>query len=314
MEEEEKGEANSEVEEVREKKSVGSVGQEQVQDLLFSEKLSWQAIIYDLINTEQLDPWNIDLSLLSGKYLEKVRELEEANFFVSSKVLLAASLLLRIKSEILLSKDIQTLDDILFGKKDEKKYSQERIELDDEIPELVPRTPLPRFKKVSLHELMSSLGKAIQTETRRIQRVVVERQREYETQAVMPKNTINIRDQIKDIYSKLRDAFSLREERLAFSELVELHKGKDKMATFVPLLHLDHQHRVLLEQEGHLEEIWIWLKSLHERKNKALLEVMRKEVEVEIEKANLELTDEEKEREENLSSDFKDPLGELDSS
>ena len=48
------------------------VGQDQIHDLLFGEKLSWQAIIYDLINTEQLDPWDIDLTLLSSKYLEKI--------------------------------------------------------------------------------------------------------------------------------------------------------------------------------------------------------------------------------------------------
>jgi hypothetical protein len=72
---------------------VEKVGQEQIHDLLFEEKLSWQSIIYDLINTEQLNPWDINIAVLSQKYLERVRELEEANFFISSKVLLAASLL-----------------------------------------------------------------------------------------------------------------------------------------------------------------------------------------------------------------------------
>src|SRR3989344_6141517 len=148
------------------------VGQEQIHDLLMSDKLSWQAIIYDLINTEQLDPWDINIALLAQKFLERVREIEEANFFISSKVLFAAALLLRIKSEILLQEDIQTLDDILFGKKEEKRYIQERIELDEEVPGLVVRTPLPRFKKVTLQELMSALGKAIKTENRRIHKIV----------------------------------------------------------------------------------------------------------------------------------------------
>ena len=102
-----------------------SVKQEQIHDLLFSREIGWQEIIYDLINTEQLDPWDINLSVLTNKYLAKIQELEEADFFVSSKVLLAASLLLRIKSEILLNHYIPSLDDILFGKKEEKKYVQE---------------------------------------------------------------------------------------------------------------------------------------------------------------------------------------------
>ena len=119
-------------------------------------------------------------------------------------------------------------------------------------------------------------------------------------------------DQIKDIYGMLREVFSSREERLAFSELVQNVEGRDKMATFVPLLHLDSQHRILLEQEGHLEEIWIWLKSLHEKKNKALLEVMRKEVEAEIETADLEFSDEEIERAGHLEEEFKKALDGLE--
>lgn len=264
-------------------KEIERVGQEQIHGLLFSEKLSWQAIIYDLINTEQLNPWDIDISVLAQKYLEKVRELEEANFFISSKVLLAAALLLRIKSEILLNNDLPELDEVLFGKEEEgKKYVQERIELDDEIPELVPRTPLPRFRKVGLHELMAALGKAIQTESRRIKRVVIARQHEIEAGIGLPHNRINIRDEIRAVYKRLMEIFSGREKKLAFSELA-VESGKKKFSTFVPLLHLNQQNRIVLEQDGHLSEIYIWTKKLYEKKNAALLEVLRKEAEAAME-------------------------------
>src|SRR3989344_8359762 len=155
---------------IKKRSEISKIGQEQIHRLLFGEKLSWQAIIYDLINTEQLDPWDIDLAILSVKFLEKVRKLEEANFFVSSKVLFAASLLLRIKTEIVLNQYLPNLDYILFGEKKEKKYVQERLELGEDVPELVPRSPLPRFRKVTLQELISALGKAITTENRRIRK------------------------------------------------------------------------------------------------------------------------------------------------
>ena len=256
----------------------GSVGQEQIHDLLFSDSLSWQAIIYDLINTEQLNPWAIDVEVLSQKYLERIKDLEEANFFVSSKVLLAASLLLRIKSEILLNRDIQSLDDILFGKKEEKKSEQTKIEFDEDVPDLIPRTPLPRLKKVSLNELMEALGKAIKTETRRIKRVVVDQQQKIETAISMPKKTINIQDRIKDVYARLESKLKGRSDRFSFSEFVDSH-NIDKLSTFVPLLHLDNQHKVYLEQENHLEEIWIWLKKMYESKNYEILQKFKKEVE-----------------------------------
>ena len=110
-----------------------SVGQNQVHDLLFNRELGWQEIIYDLINTEQLDPWNINISVLSEGFLLKIQNYEETDFFVSSKVLLAAALLLRIKSEMILSRYMKSIDEILFGgNEDGKRSSFERIELDED--------------------------------------------------------------------------------------------------------------------------------------------------------------------------------------
>lgn len=254
------------------------VGQEQIHELLFQEKLSWQAIIYDLINSEQLDPWDIDISLLSAKYLERIKELEEANFFVSSKVLLAASLLLRIKSEIVLNEDLPALDELLQGKKEEKKYTQERIELDEDIPFLVPRTPLPRFRRVTLEELMRALDTAIKTETRRIKREILFRQQEREIGIAIPKRAFNLQDKIRELYRKLEDIFSTRDGKLAFSELTHAHTREERIIQFVALLHLDTQQRVWLEQEGHFEEIWIWLKTIYEEVNKDKLNALRTEV------------------------------------
>jgi segregation and condensation protein A len=286
-----------------------SVSQEQIHELLFSDKLSWHAIIYDLINTEQLNPWDLDLVLLSNKYLEKIKLLEEANFFVSSKVLLAASLLLRIKSEILLNHYLPSLDDILFGKEEEKKeYKQDRIMLDEEIPGLNPRSPLPRFRKVSLQELMSALGKAINTENRRIKKVVVARQYEMEANVAMPKQRINLKDRISAVYAKVRGVFENREERLAFSEISGM-SNTERIATFVPLLHLDAQHKVFLEQEKTFDEIWIWLKNVYDKKYANELAAMRKEVEQEIEEMNKNMSKEEQERVDEIEEAFDNPIG-----
>ena len=147
------------------------IDQNQFFDLITSEELSWQSIIYDLIKTEQLDPWDIDLAVLAEKYVQTIQQLEDADFFISSKVLLACSLLLRLKSEILINSYIQDLNNALYGRKDEKRYELERIEINkDELPTLTPRTPMARHRKVTLKELMSALDHAITTENRRIKK------------------------------------------------------------------------------------------------------------------------------------------------
>ncbi len=285
------------------------VGQEQIHGLLFGDQLSWQSIVLDLINSEQLDPWDIDLVVLTNKYLEKIREFEEANLFVSSKVLFAAALLLRIKSEILLNRDLPSLDEILFGRKEEKRYEQERIELDEEVPELVQRTPLPRHRKVSLQELLSALGKAITTENRRIKKVVVAKQQEIETAIAIPKGTINLRDLVKNVYGKLKSFFTPeRAHPVSLTELLgnKSHIKEERVNHFVPLLHLDTQHKVLLEQEKHLEEIYIWMKEVHDKKFAQELEQMKREAEIEMQKDLLEQQQEDsykKEKEEMIDDE-----------
>ncbi|MEM4230472.1 MAG: segregation/condensation protein A [Candidatus Pacearchaeota archaeon] len=237
---------------------VEKINQEQIFNLITGKEVSWQAIIYDLINTEQLNPWDIDLILLANKYIEKVREMEEANFLVSGKVLLAASFLLRLKAEILLEKEIRSLDEILFGNKEKENKPLEKIEIDySEIPEIYPKTPLPRLKKVSLQELMVALNKAISTENRRIKREVLKIQVEKQTDFVLPKTKINIKSKIKNLFNKILCLVKTR-EKVSYKEIAG-EKKEDKISCFLPVLHLDTQKKIYLEQEKHFEDIWIWL-------------------------------------------------------
>jgi len=290
-----------------EKEQKNSVNQDQIHDLLFNREIGWQEIIYDLINTDQLDPWNINIVILTEGYLEKIQKYEEADFFVSSKVLLAASLLLRIKSEILLNKYIQSIDEILFGQKEKSSIAFERIELNEEIPELIPRSPMPRFRKVTLQELMESLNKAITTENRRIKREIINTNALRETGISLPKRKHSIKDKIREIYSQLSKHFEQNNEqkKISFTELI----GKDReqrIIAFFPLLQLDHQKKVWLEQPKHFEEIHIWMHKTYLKHNPDPFADLREEIEEEKEK----LDSEEKKRLKKINKDFENPLGE----
>ncbi len=278
---------------------VEKINQEQLYDMLTNKEVSWQNIIYELVQTEQLDPWDIDISLLARRYLEKIKELEETNFFISSKVLLAASLLLRIKSEILLNRYIKSLDEILFGKKEEKKELK-KVEIEEsELPELLPRTPLPRFRQVTLQELMSALNKAINTEQRRIKREISEKRAEKLSQVDIPKTRVNIRERIRQIYAKIRIYLKKKpKNKLSFTELVGEGR-EEKLATFLPLLHLDNQQKVWLEQEKHFDEIWIWLYEVYKKQ-------AFRETEHDVNK--IELDKEKGKKAEKIDEDFNNPL------
>jgi segregation and condensation protein A len=238
----------------------GKVGNSEVYDLLVSRELSWQQIIYDLIQSEQLDPWDIDLSILAQKYLEKIHNLEETNFILSSKILLAAAILLRIKSELLLKYYIKSLDEILFGKEDEKEKIPFNINLDD-VNDLMPRTPLPRMRKVTLQELMSALNRAIMTEHRRIKREIYMKHATTRFDSFLPKRKTNIRLKIREVYQKIIRFFAKDEEQKMSYSLLTNNSREEKLNSFMPILHLDNQEKIMIEQLKHFDEIYIYLKS-----------------------------------------------------
>jgi segregation and condensation protein A len=239
------------------------INQEQVYDLITGEEIGWQEIIYDLIKTEQLDPWDINLVVLADKYLEKIRQMEEDNFFLSSKVLLACALLLRLKAELLVNKYIQDLNEILYGRKEEKSKVYERIEIDEsELPLLVPKTPLPRARKISLQELMTTLNNAIETESRRIRKEIKQIQAEKSVLVVLPKlDRINLKDRIKEIYIRIQRHINEARIKMTFSELAPTNK--EKLAAFLPILHLSNQEKLYLNQENHFEEISMYLEKVN---------------------------------------------------
>ena len=67
--------------------------------LMQKDEITWQSIIYDLVRTGEMDPWDIDISVLSKRYLETLKTLKEAHFLISGKIVLAAAILLKIKSD-----------------------------------------------------------------------------------------------------------------------------------------------------------------------------------------------------------------------
>lgn len=238
------------------------ISQGQFYDMITNDDLGWQTIIFDLVRTEQLDPWNIDIGVLADRYLEVVQAMEEANFIVSSKVLHACALLLRMKSEILVNRDLPALDEVIYGKKDERKPEPIKIELDeDELPLLIPKTPLPRSRKVGLQELLKALSQAIETENRRIRKEIRVRQAQKATEIVLPHlNRVPLKDRIKLIYGLIRQR--LREEmiEMKYSELAP--SRQEKISSFLPVLHLYSETKLHLYQPKHFEDILLSIKKI----------------------------------------------------
>ncbi len=270
------------------KEQVAKIGNNQLYEVVVGRDPNWRTIIYELIHTEQLDPWDIDIVLLTKRYFEKIAEYEEADFYISSKVLLAAALLLRLKSEFLLNIHIQSIDEILFGKKEQvQKKETEIIEIDDNIlPLLIPKTPLPRARRVTLTELMNALQKAINTESRRIKREVDIKTAKKISEINLPEfKRTDLKERIKELYANIltninRKAINSKKDlnKITYNELVKGERA-EKLACFLPLLHLSNTKKLWVEQERHLDEIWIYLYKYFEKNPDSFIEELKDDIE-----------------------------------
>ncbi len=244
--------------------------QQQIFDLLLdSDEVTWQSIIYKLVREEGMDPWDIDISLLSKKYIQMLKKLKEMDFRISGKVLLAAAIMLRLKSTRLVGEDMNQLDMLIASAEQaseeqlaEDFYSQLEGELDGAyagagvvagFPRLMPKTPQPRVRKVSVYDLIESLEKALEVNQRKVLRSIPRRE------IRRPTKEADITSRIADVYKKIMGLFS-KDKPLFFNNLLSTETKEEKLSTFVPLLHLAKDRKVDLDQKQHFGPIQILLR------------------------------------------------------
>ncbi|MEK6934787.1 MAG: segregation/condensation protein A [Nanoarchaeota archaeon] len=224
--------------------------------LLNEDEITWQSIIYDLVKSEEMDPWDINISMLTKKYLETIKELEEHNFFISGKVVLAASILLKIKSNKLLNENLVEFDNLLFPPEEDLLADEDDTSEfigEEKIPKLLIKTPQARKRKVNLNDLMEALQMALEVDERR---KIRKRDERVLREIDLPTKKVDISALIKSLYSRIKEFFK-KHPKITFTQLLPSEKKEDKIYTFIPLLHLDSQNKINLNQEKPFSEIEI---------------------------------------------------------
>ena len=234
---------------------------ERIFTILFSktDEITWQNIIYGLVKSEEMDPWDINITVLSQKYIDMLRTLKEHDFRISGKVLLASAILLKMKSNRLVGEDLDELDRLLIGAEDEideLNFEEHGSNLAaPEIPPLIPRTPQPRKRKVSIFDLVDALERALEVKKRRLTNSIPPLALE------VPKVERDITEVIKDVYNRIRAFFLTNlDGTLTFTKLISSEKKEDKILTFIPLLYLSQQNKIEIMQEIPFGEIVIIFK------------------------------------------------------
>lgn len=235
--------------------------QDKIFDIVFAQDdLNWKDLIYDLVRQEGMDPWNINVSLLAEKFLRMLNKLKKMDFRVSGKMVLTASLLLKIKSDKLLQDGIQGLDDLINGIPEddslEEGFEYEQYDLKqflNDQKKIIPRTPQPRERKVSVFDLVNALEQALDIDLKR-QRVL-SRQNENKDVVRAPVQTFDLSAAMEQIQINLQGLFKNVDTKVFFTDLVPSNTKKDIVYTFLPLLHLENQQKVGLIQKEHFGDI-----------------------------------------------------------
>lgn len=236
---------------------------EQIFKILFeNDELTWKQIIFGLIEAEEMDPWDIDLSLIAQRFLEMLKTLKKLDFRISGKMVLASAILLKMKSTKLIDEEIAALDNLINSTEESEIALFELPDgtiavdvLQGERPKLFPKTPQPRKRKVSVYDLIEALEQALEVDAKRV-RIAPKMIKE----AKLPENKVDMHEIIKSVYDQVNKHYEQKNAPLlTFDDLVPSDNPQDRVLTFIPLLHLDCQRKVDVLQDAPFTTIAIAL-------------------------------------------------------
>lgn len=243
--------------------------EDRVYDLIFNEEdPSWESLIYQLVRDGKIDPWDIDISVLTKEYLKIINNIKNFNFRISGKVILAAAILLKLKSKVLGLQEFVELTE----EPEDEVYS---IAFPDLVPEnsldeaniknknVDLKVPRSRKRKVTLSELTEALKRAIEVEERREER----RKEDLKVLEEKKKNIHNNRKNKIDIFKKIKEVYNriivfIKDKKSTNAEFIDILPSQEKrdiIWTFVPLLHLANSGKIKLEQKESFGPIFVSL-------------------------------------------------------
>lgn len=203
----------------------------------------WEEVLVSL--TKDMDPWNIDLIKLNERFSEHIQRMRETNLRVPARILLAAAIIYRLKSETLYYDGIQENDSSELPPEMDTTidWSQANIVLP---PIQLPLRRIPR-RSVTLDELVKALEKAMVVKNRRETRDFFQVELAGEDHSV----------KIEQLFEKINN-FLVANGFINFAQLLPLYMTKeDIVRTFSGLLHLSNQERISCQQTELFGEITI---------------------------------------------------------
>ena len=222
----------------------------------------WKDVMYEVVNQEGFEPWDVDVCALADAYIEKIRDIKLVNFDVPGTVVLVGSVLVKLKSDMVSSDTFMFEEALSMAEEEPIEEDQiadfdddDDLDMDETLPPSIsePGLAVRRIpkRKITLPELMIFLRKVIkQTESKNVKKLE-RRERRIELE-VRSKNLEMI---MKRVYREIR--IKTRKDPTTFKELVGGWDRDNIIDYFFPLLHLANKSKITLEQQDLFGDILI---------------------------------------------------------
>ena len=204
---------------------------------------AWKEILVNL--TKDMDPWNIDLFKINDRLTEHIQQMRHMDLTVPAKILLAAAIIYRLKSETLSSTvDEVTEDDFEEDFMEDFDMETPLISMGEDRKIILPNIQLPMkrqtTRKVTLDELIDALGGAMKIKNRR------EAKQFFQVEL----NGQDITESIEELYTKINTFMEKTQGLVSFHQLLDKERNReDTLLKFSSLLHLSNQERVQCTQD-----------------------------------------------------------------
>lgn len=210
----------------------------------YEEEITPVDILLQLVMMGKVDPWNIDIVDLTGKYLERLREMKDLDLRISARAILAASILLRMKTEALLYSN---------NDKEEEEKKEERVHV--QVEPIVP--PIRRSERYyTLDDLIEALMDALEEVERRKPKPKKRIQIEEEI-FVIDDFRVDIEKHVNRLYEIVKRLYEETKEMITLWELIFDPSPKIVARTFLYLLFLANMGKIELIQEEPFGEIYV---------------------------------------------------------
>ena len=220
-------------------------GQQKLDLVSFVNYDTWKELLIELVEKQQLDPWNIDITELVDSYISAVKALKVMDLRLPANIILTASILLRMKSSML----------SFFNEGEPIEESVEIGRMTPLVEELVPRVRPPVKRRLTLDELIQALDEAMK---------ITEQKNNRSKQAPIEMPVFfkdaNIEEEMELVYGHIcRHADKEKMTTLSYL-LASVEMDDFLLGLFIPLLFLASKGRVSLVQEGFFKEVVIKLR------------------------------------------------------